>query len=395
VSDVRTLLIVSHVVHHRKDGRIYAYAPYLREIEVWAELFPRVVIASPGADREPPGDCVPFVGANIELFAMPETGGRTVGAKLRQIALLPWMVGKLALALRQADAIHVRCPGNLGLLGAILGPLFRRRRIAKYAGQWNGYEGEPWTVWLQRQVLLSRWWGEPVTVYGAWPDQPAHVIPFFTSMMTDEMVDRASRVAESRTRDRSRPLRVLYSGRLEAIKRVPALLDALKIAADRGIAWEAVLVGGGSKEEEFRSQAERLGLSDRVRFTGALPYEQAIEWNAWADCLVLPSTHSEGWPKVVAEAMCYGLIGVAVDHGQVGSMLRGRGVVLKTGSAEEIADALGELDRLPDEEYRRISAAASEWSRAYSLDGLREAIRRLLEERWRTTLRRDARAAEV
>jgi glycosyltransferase involved in cell wall biosynthesis len=393
VAEVRTLLVVSHVTHYRRGGRIYAYGPYLREIEVLAELFPRVVIASPASDREPPGDCVPFASTNVELFDMLETGGETVGAKFRQVAMLPLLVWGLVRAMSKADAIHVRCPGNLGLLGAILGPLFTRRMFAKYAGQWNGYEREPWTIRLQRRVLGSRWWRGPVTVYGAWPDQPPHVIPFFTSMMTDEMVDRATRVAESRTR--SRPLRILFSGRLEWVKRVPALLEALKIAADRGIAWEAALVGWGTQGDEYRRQAEQLGLGDRVRFVGALPYEQALEWNEWADCLVLPSTQSEGWPKVLAEAMCYGLIGVAVDFGQVGPMLRGRGLLLKTGSAGEIADAIGELDRMSDEEYRKVSTAASEWSRNYSLDGLGEAVRELLEARWQTTLRRDARTADV
>jgi hypothetical protein len=47
--------------------------------------------------------------------------------------------------MRSADAIHVRCPGNLGVL---LAPLFTRRLVAKYAGQWNGHHGERFALRL-------------------------------------------------------------------------------------------------------------------------------------------------------------------------------------------------------------------------------------------------------
>ncbi len=57
--------------------------------------------------------------------------------------LLPPMIWQLIACLRRADAVHVRCPGNLGLLGVLIAPLFSRRLIAKYAGQWTGYPGKP------------------------------------------------------------------------------------------------------------------------------------------------------------------------------------------------------------------------------------------------------------
>jgi hypothetical protein len=137
------LVIVSHVTHYQHGSSICAYGPYAREIDIWADLFAEVVIAAPLRSGEiPPGDCLPLTRKNISIVAQKETGGNNLSAKVAQILALPALISGLTAVMRRADAIHVRCPGNLGLLGLILAPLFSRRLIAKFAGQWNGYPGE-------------------------------------------------------------------------------------------------------------------------------------------------------------------------------------------------------------------------------------------------------------
>jgi glycosyltransferase involved in cell wall biosynthesis len=374
-----TLLIVSHVIHYTHDNQLYAYGPYTREIDMWADLFPRVVIASPLYDTPPPGDAIAFTRSNISMAPQPETGGNTRAAKARQLILLPALLAALSHAMIRADAIHVRCPGNLGLLGCVLAPLFSRYRVAKYAGQWNGYVGESLSGRLQRALLRSRWWNAPVTVYGNWPDQPAHIVPFFTSMMTEEQVRRSEQAAAQK--HIGHPLRVLFAGRLETVKRVPVLLEAVAQAHSQGVALDVAIVGDGTQRAALEAQVERLGLGSLVRFVGALPYEDMLDWYEWAHCLVLPSTTSEGWPKVVAEAMCFGVLAIAVNHGQVAEMLKDRGILLENGTADEIAAALGQVAADPAA-FQPVVQRAATWSRAYSLEGLREALRALLSERW-------------
>ncbi len=181
--NIQKLLVVTHVAHYERGDRICAYGPYAREIDIWADLFPRLSIAAPVRKGDPPGDCLPLTRSNIELIPQRETGGTTASAKIRQILAVPSLLLGLGRAMASADAIHVRCPGNLGLLGVILGPLFSRYLVAKYAGQWTAFPSEPWAAALQRSLLRSRWWRGPVTVYGAWPDQPRHVVPFFTAIL--------------------------------------------------------------------------------------------------------------------------------------------------------------------------------------------------------------------
>lgn len=66
-----------------------------------------------------------------------------------------------------------------------------------------------------------------------------------------------------------------------------------------------VLAGNGADENALKSQAERLGLADRVKFLGAVPHgELPVLLNA-ADVFVLPSS-SEGLANAWVEALACG-----------------------------------------------------------------------------------------
>jgi glycosyltransferase involved in cell wall biosynthesis len=377
------LLIVSHVVHYQRGNELFAYAPYAREIEIWADLFSKVTIAAPCRRMEPPGDAAPLARANISIRPQRETGGETARAKLAALLHLPGVVWTLGQAMRRADAIHVRCPGNLGLLGGILAPLFSRFLVAKYAGQWSGYSEEAWSVRLQRAILRSRWWRGPVTVYGDWPNQPAHVVPFFTSVLTDAQLKAAQRSA-ARTRT-SNPLNVLYVGRLSAAKHVDALIAAVGALHREQIRVHCRIVGAGPERQALEAQSARCTPAGAVTFVGAVSFDRVLDFYADSDVLVLAS-ESEGWPKAIAEAMAFGLVCIGSDRGLIPRMLDdGRGMVVPVADVAALARALGDVARRPAA-YQAMRARAAAWAQRYSLEGLRGAIRDLLRTRWNVPL---------
>lgn len=378
------LLVVTHVPHYRHAGKLYAYSAYARELDIWAELFPQVLIAAPCADAAPPGDTEPFTQSNITLIPQRETGGNTLRAKLWQCALLPWLGWDLLRALRQADAIHVRCPGNLGLLGAALAPLCSRYRIAKYAGQWTGYPGEALTVKLQRALLRSRWWGAPVTVYGDWPGQAMHVIPFFTSLLTNAQMAQARAAAQRKLSPPpdAQPLRVLYVGRLTAAKNVAVLLTALASLKRQGIPFTCDIVGDGPERARLTQQAEQAGLNSQVNFAGGVDFVRVLAFYEHNDVLVLAS-ETEGWPKAIAEAMAFGLVCIGSRRGLVPQMLaEGRGLVIEPRDENALTQALQKIAQ-SGSDFLPMRARAAEWAQQYSLEGLREALRALMMKHWR------------
>jgi len=87
-------------------------------------------------------------------------------------------------AMYQADHIHLRCPGNIGLLGCVVQILFPfKLKTAKYAGNWDPKAKQPWSYrfqkWLLSNSFLTR--NMKVLVYGEWEGSSKNIHPFFTA----------------------------------------------------------------------------------------------------------------------------------------------------------------------------------------------------------------------
>ncbi len=387
MSKPERLLIVSHVTHFAHAGKLYAHAPYAREINLWADLFPQVLIAAPYRTSAPPSDAEAFARPNITVLPQRETGGDTLRAKLVQLALLPLLLWDLSRALTQADAIQVRCPGNLGLLGVGLAPLFSRYRVAKYAGEWQGFPGEAWSCRLQRWLLGSRWWQAPVLTYGEWPRQPAHVVPCFTSVMTEQQMGRARHASARKlepslgTEAAAARLNVLYVGRLTRSKNVSVLLAALAPLHAAGLPVHCDIVGAGPEREPLALLAEQLGLGACTTFAGGVDFEQVLAYYENADVLVLASD-TEGWGKVLVEAMAFGTVCIGSQRGVIPWMLAdGRGIVVAPREVEALTAALRQVATTPDQ-FLPMRAQAAAWAQRFTLEGLRAKFGEILSQHW-------------
>jgi glycosyltransferase involved in cell wall biosynthesis len=107
---------------------------------------------------------------------------------------------------------------------------------------------------------------------------------------------------------------VLFVGRFESQKNLPALVEAMA-----GVPAVLHLVGDGSEQPTLAALAQKLGTN--IRFTKRLPQEQLPSLMASASVFALPS-HNEGNPKVLVEAMAAGAAIVGSDRPGIGNLLR-------------------------------------------------------------------------
>lgn len=370
--------MVSHVVHHRWQGRIYAYTPYARELDLWASMVERLTVVAPVRDAEPPTDASALTATNVALAPQIEAGGDDRRAKVAQVLRLPVMVLGVDRAIRGADAVQVRCPGNLGLIGSVLAPLRSRRVMAKYAGQWRSFEGEPRAWRLQRAILRSRWFRGPVLAYGPAPTDRPHVIPAFSSAVDRAALAVAAEVASGRSvRSAGDGLHVLFVGRLTAAKHVHAVIDAVRAVNTRGVPVALRIVGDGPERASLEAAA--VGLP--IEFVGAVDQGRVFEEYASADVLVLAS-ESEGWPKAIVEAMAFGVVCIGNDGGMVPAILgEGRGLTVRPGDADAVARELGALATDRDDLARRSTDSAA-WAARFSLQEFEAEVRRVLDVAW-------------
>ena len=140
-----------------------------------------------------------------------------------------------------------------------------------------------------------------------------------------------------------------YVGRLVAEKGVDLLLEAL--AGLEGV-WRAYILGSGPQREALRTQAQRLGLSDRVSFDDWLPSTQMPAYYSQLDVLVVPSRTRPNWKeqfgRVLVEAMACGVAVIGSDSGEIPNVIADAGLIFPEGQVKALRSGLAQLLRDPD-----------------------------------------------
>ena len=127
------------------------------------------------------------------------------------------------------------------------------------------------------------------------------------AMLMPETGSSPQPLAAVRTFESSRPLRLVWSGLHIGLKALPIVLHAMKRAKETvGVRTTLTVLGRGTATAGWKRLAEQLGLGENVRWTGALPHDQALAEMAQADAVVFSSLQ-EGTPHVVIEALSLGL----------------------------------------------------------------------------------------
>jgi glycosyltransferase involved in cell wall biosynthesis len=177
------------------------------------------------------------------------------------------------------------------------------------------------------------------------------------------------------------PLRLLYIGNCVATRSVPLVLDALKVSGLKD--YEFKIIGDGPALEEWRQRTAQLGLADRVKFLGKIPYTLLTDHYSAADALVFPALRDSGGSALL-EAMARYLPVICLDWAGPGEMVDEKsGIKISATSPTETVKAFAAaLNRLKAEPDWRESLAKAARTRA--LEKFRwEAKREILEVTYR------------
>lgn len=140
-----------------------------------------------------------------------------------------------------------------------------------------------------------------------------------------------------------------FIGSFYAYEGLDLLLDALPRLLQRRPEVRVLLVGGGPQDAALKAQAARLGLADRVVFTGRVPHAEVQTYYDLVDVLAYPR-HAMRLTELVTplkplEAMAQGRLLVASDVGGHRELIRDRetGRLFPAGNAGALADTLDDL----------------------------------------------------
>jgi glycosyltransferase involved in cell wall biosynthesis len=135
---------------------------------------------------------------------------------------------------------------------------------------------------------------------------------------------------------------LLFVGRVERLKGVDILLDALSKIRARNIL--ALIVGPVTDRKLTTANITN------VKYLGPLVGSKLYKLYAVADIFVLPS-RLETAPLAIQEAQIFGLPVIATDVGDVAEVVGNTGLLIKPGSSSELTSAI--LKLVEDDELRR------------------------------------------
>lgn len=367
-------VVISSAPFVALNNEFYAYSPYAKEITLWAKHTHEIAFLCPVLHEDKGLLLAPISFKVSKIFEVKEFNIKTLSSLFKAFLVSFFNFYQLFRAMLWADHIHLRCPGNIGLMACFVQIFFPSKpKTAKYAGNWDPKSKQPFTYRLQRWILSSTFLTKnmQVLVYGRWEGSSKNIKPFFTATYTE-----ADKVAVA-PRNLSGVISVIFVGTLSAGKRPLYAIQIVESLKKLGLPVTLSIYGNGDEKQSLQTYIDQNQLSEFVFLKGNFSQENMKRVFQEAHLLILPS-QSEGWPKVLAEAMFWGCVPATTKVSCIGWMLDNgnRGVFLNMTLQEDV-QKLYNLLKTP-EEYTQKAHESMVWSRKYTLDLFENEIKAML-----------------
>ena len=310
----KKLVILSHTEHYRNgSNQIVGWGSTVNEINFLADYWEEVVHVGCFYADKAPSSALPYSKNTIRFEAIPPYGGKSLIDKIKIFAKIPKIIAVVYKNIKDATEVQLRLPTSMGLfLLPLFSFVFPRKYTfwVKYAGNW-GQENPPLSYRIQRWWLQQNFAKCKVTINGFWEKQPRHCLSFENPCLTEDQIAQGLQIAQRKTF--AAPFVFTFVGRLEEAKGVSDCIDALRSIPIENIE-KVHFIGDGEKIGFYKDKASFLG--EKIIFHGFLESDKVHSILATSHFLLLPSK-SEGFPKVIAEAACYGVVPVVSNVGSI------------------------------------------------------------------------------
>jgi teichuronic acid biosynthesis glycosyltransferase TuaC len=147
----------------------------------------------------------------------------------------------------------------------------------------------------------------------------------------------------ARSLPEGRRVRLLCVARLVDVKGVDVLVEALGLLVAGGADVELTIAGDGPLRGQLSARAAALGVADRLKLLGGVPWESLPALMRSADVYVQPSRR-EGFGVALVEALATGLPAVATrSGGPEGTVGEDEGVLVDKGDPVALVEGIRDV----------------------------------------------------
>ena len=174
--------------------------------------------------------------------------------------------------------------------------------------------------------------------------------------------------------------RLLFVGRLAAVKGLPILLESLAKLVSTYPELELTVVGDGPDRTALEERTATLGLTSQVKFVGYQSQAEVRQHLQQTDVFVMAS-FAEGVPVVLMEALAAGVPVVATQIAGVGELVENgvSGYLVPPGDAESLADQIRSLVANPELRSRMGSAGRAKVFQDFNIHHEVARLHRLMQ----------------
>jgi len=346
------LTIISHTRHYRNpDGSIVGFGSTVTEINHLLDVFDEIIHVAVLLDIAPLPSALPYLSNKITFVALPVVGGTSITDKCAIIFKAPRILNTIRKAIKKTDYFQFRAPTGIGVYVIPYLVFFSKKNgWFKYAGNWKQLNA-PMAYSFQRWFLKRQ--KRTVTINGIWEDQPKQCVTFENPCLTKEEVKLGKFTVANKTFEY--PLQLCFVGRLESAKGLDLIIEAIEaLDEDERSKIEKIhLVGDGKLIHDYKKKVNDKQLP--FVFHGYL--SRSAVHNIYKEChaILLPSA-SEGFPKVIAEAINYGCIPIVSNVSSIGHYIKEKenGFLIKTLNSDSVVKVLTQFLNCSKNEYAHL-----------------------------------------
>lgn len=347
----KKLAIISHTEHYvTPDGKVVGWGPTISEINQLAKDFSEIYHIAFIYPGNPPLSALPYTSSSIKFIPISPIGGKGLYEKLKIVMHIPQILRSVHQTLKEVDVFQLRAPTGMGVfLIPYLTFFSKKNGWYKYAGNWN-QDNPPLGYAFQRWILKKQ--SRKVTLNGVWPNQPKHCITFENPCLT--MDERTEGLDILNLKSYNIKNTFCFIGRLEDAKGVQRIIDAFGMMKTTEKIAALHFIGDGENLQLYKDHCRELNLP--AIFHGSQSREQVFNIYKKSHFILLPSTASEGFPKVIAEAMNFGCIPIVSNVSSIGQYVNSEnGFIVSPLSVERLYKVLKEVLEKQNDELQKLA----------------------------------------
>jgi glycosyltransferase involved in cell wall biosynthesis len=307
----RNLLVICDTKAQFSNGQWYLFSSVANEIKYLQTIVNSITIICTDYTNEDFDISLNLMDKNVKIIALPKIGGPTIISKVKSIIFIPIYCINILRYVFSNNIIHLRAPNSVTLLAFFVIPFFQMKTIwVKYATNWKSAESSL-NYAIQKWICVNILSKSKITINGFWPNQPTHCISFENPCLTDFDIREGSNLVAHKLF--KRPFDVIFVGRIDSQKGVDIIIEFLESIDCNEIRFFHV-VGEGKLKNKFEQILTERSIN--FCFYGCIQQSVLFEILKKSHCILLPS-RSEGFPKVLAEAMNFGCIPIASNVGSI------------------------------------------------------------------------------